>query len=49
MFEDGIPAVQPEEEGRMRTMDLAELLEVAVLGAPAKAPAPEAAPDAESS
>ncbi len=48
MFEDGIPAVQPEEEGRMRTMDLAELLEVAVLGAPAKAAAPDTASEAES-
>ena len=32
MFEDGIPAVQPQEEGRMRAFDVAELLEQAVLG-----------------
>jgi len=32
MFEDGIPAVHPEEEGRLRAFDIAELLEVAVLG-----------------
>ena len=32
MFEDGIPAVQPDEEGRMRAFDVAELLEQAVLG-----------------
>ena len=32
MFEDGIPAVQPQEEGRMRAFDIAELLEQAVLG-----------------
>jgi Fe-S oxidoreductase len=32
MFEDGIPSIQPEEEGRMRAFDIAELLEQAVLG-----------------
>ena len=32
MFEDGIPAIQPEEEGRMRAFDVAELLDRAVLG-----------------
>ena len=32
MFEDGVPAIQPEEEGRMRPFDVAELLEQAVLG-----------------
>ncbi len=32
MFEDGIPAIQPDEEGRMRAFDVAELLEQAVLG-----------------
>ena len=32
MFEDGIPAVQPQEEGRMRAFDVAELLDQAVLG-----------------
>jgi hypothetical protein len=31
MFEDGIPAVQPDEERRtIRAMDIAELLEVSV-------------------
>ena len=33
MFEDGVPAVQPEEEGRMRPFDIAELLELSVFGA----------------
>ena len=32
MFEDGIPAIQPQEEGRMRAFDVAELLERAVFG-----------------
>ncbi|MBM4415864.1 MAG: 4Fe-4S dicluster domain-containing protein [Chloroflexi bacterium] len=32
MFEDGIPAIQPEEEGRMRAFDIAELLDQAVFG-----------------
>ena len=32
MFEDGIPAIQPEEEGRMRPFDIAELLDRAVFG-----------------
>jgi Fe-S oxidoreductase len=32
MFEDGIPAIQPEEEGRMRAFDIAEILQEAVLG-----------------
>ncbi len=32
MFEDGIPAVQPQEEGRMRVFDVAELLDRAVFG-----------------
>ena len=32
MFEDGIPAVQPQEANRMRAFDVAELLEQAVLG-----------------
>ncbi len=37
MFEDGIPAVQPDEEKRyLKTMDIAELLEVSVVGAPAR-------------
>ncbi len=32
MFDDGIPALQPEEEGRLRAFDVAELLDRAVLG-----------------
>ena len=32
MFEDGVPAVHPEEEGRMKPFDVAELLEQAVFG-----------------
>ncbi|MGE3961855.1 MAG: heterodisulfide reductase-related iron-sulfur binding cluster [Dehalococcoidia bacterium] len=32
MFEDGVPGVQPEEEGRIRPFDIAELLEDAVFG-----------------
>ena len=32
MFEDGLPAVHPEEEGRMRAFDVAELLDQAVFG-----------------
>ncbi len=32
MFEDGIPSIQPEEEGRIVAFDVAELLERAVLG-----------------
>ena len=34
MFEDGVPAVHPEEEGRMRPFDVAELLEASVFGKP---------------
>jgi len=34
MFEDGIPSIQPDEEGRMRAFDVAELLEAAVFGSP---------------
>ena len=40
MFEDGIPALEPDEEKRMRAMDIAELLEAAV----GTAPPGEAAP-----
>ena len=41
MFEDGVPAMHPEEEGRMRPFDVAELLEQAVFGvAPAAAGTP---------
>ncbi len=32
MFEDGAPAIQPDEEGRIRPFDVAELLERSVLG-----------------
>ena len=39
MFEDGIPSIQPEEEGRIQAFDVAELLERAVLGPNASADA----------
>ncbi len=45
MFEDGIPSLEPDEEKRMRTLDIAELLEAAV-GAEARAAA--SSPPAES-
>ena len=32
MFEDGIPTVEPDEEKRMKTFDIAELLELTVIG-----------------
>jgi Fe-S oxidoreductase/nitrate reductase gamma subunit len=34
MFEDGVAAVEPDESKRMRPMDLAEILEMTVIGAP---------------
>jgi len=34
MFEDGIPTVEPDEDKRMRTFDVAELLELTVIGKP---------------
>jgi len=34
MFEDGIPTVEPDEEKRMKTFDVAELLELTVIGKP---------------
>ena len=34
MFEDGIPTVEPDEEKRMKTFDIAELLELTVIGRP---------------
>ena len=34
MFEDGVPSIQPEEEGRIKPFDVAELLETAVFGPP---------------
>lgn len=39
MFEDGIPALEPDEEKRMRAMDVAELLEAAVGTSPPARPA----------
>ncbi len=45
MFEDGVPAVQPEEEGRLRPFDVAELLEQAVFGPQEAAPVAAAAED----
>ncbi len=49
MFDDGIPSVESDEEKRMKTYDVAELLEQAVFGtngAGAAAPV-EAAAEAE--
>ncbi|MBM3139704.1 MAG: (Fe-S)-binding protein [Chloroflexi bacterium] len=43
MFEDGVPAVQPEEDGRLRPFDVAELLERAVFGPDGGAAQPAAA------
>ncbi len=34
MFEDGIPALQPDEANRMKTYDISELLEVTVVARP---------------
>ena len=34
MFEDGIPAVQPDESKRIRALDISELLEVSVVDRP---------------
>jgi Fe-S oxidoreductase len=39
MFEDGIPALEPDEEKRMRAMDVAELLDAAVGTPPPARPA----------
>ncbi len=49
MFEDGLPAVHPEEEGRMRAFDVAELLEQSVFGTNGaeRAPAADLAPTAQ--
>ena len=41
MFDDGIPTVQPDEDTRMKTFDVAELLELTVIGPP-KAGSPAA-------
>ena len=43
MFEDGIPSVAADEDKRMKTFDVAELLEQTVFGRPAwGSPAAEA-------
>ncbi|MEK7693327.1 MAG: heterodisulfide reductase-related iron-sulfur binding cluster [Chloroflexota bacterium] len=34
MFDDGIPTVQPDDTNRMKTFDVAELLELTVIGPP---------------
>jgi Fe-S oxidoreductase len=34
MFDDGIPTVEPDEEKRIKTFDVAELLELTVIGRP---------------
>ncbi len=34
MFEDGVASVEPDENKRLRPMDLAEILELTVIGAP---------------
>lgn len=39
MFDDGLASVEPDEEKRAKAMDLAELLELTVLGAPGSAAA----------
>ena len=39
MFDDGIPSVEPDEEKRMKTYDIAELLAQSVFGNGAKTPA----------
>ena len=38
MFEDGIPTVEPDEDKRMKTFDVAELLELSVIGRPSATP-----------
>ena len=43
MFEDGVPGVQPEEEGRIRPFDIAELLETSVFGPKTRDDAPVSA------
>ena len=42
MFEDGVPTVEPDEDKRMKTFDIAELLELTVIG-PSKTDAAAAA------
>ena len=48
MFEDGVPAVQTEEERRIRPFDIAELLEDAVFGPKSREEAAAAAGDPSS-
>lgn len=48
MFEDGIPTVEPDEDKRMKTFDVAELLELSVLGKPSASSALVAANGASS-
>jgi hypothetical protein len=48
MFEDGIPALEADEEKRMRALDVAELLEASVAGKAAE-PKADAKPVADSS
>jgi Fe-S oxidoreductase len=45
MFEDGVKTVEPDETRRARPMDLAELLELTVLGGPPRKQEAAAAPD----
>jgi Fe-S oxidoreductase len=40
MFEDGVPSVESDEDKRMKSMDVAELLEQAVFGSNGKSAAP---------
>jgi Fe-S oxidoreductase len=49
MFEDGVPAVEPDETKRMRVLDVAELLESATVPAagPQREPAARQAVSAE--
>jgi Fe-S oxidoreductase len=46
MFEDGIPTVEPDEDKRMKTFDVAELLELTVIGRPSGGSAAAAAVEA---
>ena len=34
MFEDGVPAIQPDESHRLKAFDISELLEVSVVDRP---------------
>ena len=47
MFDDGFPSIESDEEKRMTTYDVAELLEMSVLGKPnGSKPEAEAVPTA---